>query len=312
MSRDQTMNLAHAFLAALGRRDVHALAALFSPHEPSYADPCRAGASLGLPAVAEHLGLLCQALQGAVVIPIDVLADRDRACIRWGAELPPPRSHALDAVTLLHFVDGAVAEARTFFDASILLPAAAPGGHTPVAEPPPPEPGRPSWMHLQGLDSRGVHFDLRAMRGKVVCLLCAARAVQDHGQLLAQALGENFAGDDRVALVVLLDGTDVPRALLPVARSAMATLRQGAVTQFRDGFNKAGKPVPHGVEDLVWFIPDYDGRLFRAVGVDLPLGSALLLVVAPDGSLAGTWGGPGRDPAVQAARRCRELLSGGP
>ncbi|MEW5848541.1 MAG: nuclear transport factor 2 family protein [Myxococcota bacterium] len=317
MRREDTIRLTHAYLAALSRRDVPALLDLFVADTPAYSDPCRTGVSSGSAAVREHLQALCDALQGAALTPLDILADHEAACARWVAELPAPRSHTLDAVTLLRTRAGKVEEARTYFDASLFFPGAGEGPELHAAQTPPPAlptpdvalpPGKP--LDLRAEDSRGKTFDLRAQGGRLSCILCASRGVQDHAQLLAETLGEHLAGDERVLLVTLLDGTDVPRMLLPVARSAIATLRSHAVRQFQAAFKRHGKPLPPDVEDLIWFLPDYDGRLFAAVGVGLPLKSAAVAVVDAQGRLQGVFSGPGARPAHDAAALCQRLLPG--
>ncbi|MEW5853126.1 MAG: hypothetical protein AB2A00_30365 [Myxococcota bacterium] len=206
-------------------------------------------------------------------------------------------------------------EARTFFDASLFLPPMDDGPESHAVSPPPALPipdvalpaGKPITLRTE--DSRGRPFDLAALRGRVLCMLCASRGVRDHAQLLAQTLGESFAGDPRVLLVVVLDGTDVPRILLPVARSAIATLRGNAVRQFKERFARAGKPIPADVEDMVWFLPDYNGKHFAALGVGLPLKTAALAVVDGSGRLQGVFSGPGTRPAQDAAEVARQALA---
>jgi ketosteroid isomerase-like protein len=300
--------VARRFVALLGRKDGAGLAALWGGDGVSYADPCRPAVSQGREGVAGHLRALCEALGDAAVVLVDVVAEGERSCVRWVATRPAPGAHVLDAVTLLRLDGtGRVAEARSFFDASLFLPpegarAGEDRGGTAART------ARPAALTLRAEDSRGKAYDVAVFHGRVMCILCAGRAVQDHAQDLALTLGEYFSGDVRVLLTFLLDATDVPPWLRPVARSAMATMRRAAVKAFREGFAAAGKGVPADVEEMVWFVPDYDGSLFKTLGVDLPLKTAVLALVRPDGKVAGVFQGSGTRPAHDAAAACRGIL----
>lgn len=302
MDRSTQRKLLDTFTTALVHRDAHGMAALFDARQGRYVDPCRPGESVGLTAVEEHLGLLCQALGDAVISPLDTLLDNGSGCIRWMAQQGGGRLLAVDAVTWVRLGDGCVEEARSYFDASAFLPSSTGAGHEELGG----EATREgALVKLRGEDSRRILFDLEHLRGRVVVILLASRAAQEDVQRQAQALGSRFGGNKDVLLVLLLDGSDVPRPLRPVARSAMATLRAQAVRRFKEGFETLGMPVPPEVEDMVWFLPDWTGELFAGVGVSLPLKAGVLLVVDRAGCLAGTFAGPG-DEAAHAAAACAE------
>jgi hypothetical protein len=180
-----------------------------------------------------------------------------------------------------------------------------------LPEPPPPLPSSPAL--LKGVDHRGQPLDLGMLRGRAVCVLAASRRVHSGAQEVAERMGDAFGGDARVALVLVLDGTDVPTALRGVARSALGTLRAQAMREFRRGFERTGKAIPPDVETLVWLLPDWDGGLFTQLGVSLPLQSAVLLVIDATGAVLGRLSGEPAvmaDGAVELVRR--SFAAGGP
>jgi len=305
VQRASAIKLAQDFTAALSRRDVTALTRLFAA-QPSYSDPTRPGLSQGTSAVTAHLAALCESLADAVITPLDVLVDHESACVRWMAQLPAPRSHALDAVTWMRLREDGIEEAHSYFDASVFFEDAKEG--EPVVAPDARMAGMGEPVVLRGQDSRNLPFDLAQLRGRVVVLLAASRSAHEDAQLIAQTLGDHFGGNPDVLLVFLLDATDIPKLLRPVARSAMATLRAQAVRRFREGFEQRGRPVPRHVEDMVWFVPDYDGTLFNALSIRLPLQAAVVAVMDQEGRLRGVFHGPGGQAAHKAAEQGMALL----
>ena len=93
MDRDDVQGRAREFVGALMRKDPAALAAMFVTEQPVYADGCRPGLSTGLPAVAEHLSLLCEALKDTTVSHVDTLTAPDSACLLYTS--PSPRDGLL-------------------------------------------------------------------------------------------------------------------------------------------------------------------------------------------------------------------------
>jgi len=306
MTQASVAQLCQQFTVALLKKDAAALAALFSDGDAVYSDACRPGISRGQNAVTSHLRLLCEALDGAMVNHVDTLMDQDAACIRWVAQ-QTDGGHGLDAVTWLRFKDGLIVEGRSFLDGALFLDEQRDAAILPGLEDVAPmQLSQP--VVMTGRDSRGVRFDLSLMRGRVVTVLLASRAVQVEAQQLADLLGAAFGGDARVVLVLLLDAADVPKALRGVARTALASLRAQAVRRFKAAFETANKPVPPGVEELVWFLLDEDGSHFKGLGVDRPLQTPVLAVVDPHGVLQGLHRGTAQQIADSAISDVKKLF----
>jgi ketosteroid isomerase-like protein len=299
---------ARAFAAALARGDADAMVSLFSTEDAAYADACRPGTSAGVDAVRAHLSLLCEALRGADVAVVDTLVDGDAACVRWMAQQRRDGGLALDGATWLRFRDGRIVDGRSFLDGALFLDAQREAAVLPsLDEARAPRVGEA--VVLGGGDSRGRRFDMALLRGRVATVLLAGRAVQAEAHHLADLLGEAFGGDERVALVLVLDASEVPAALRGIARNALAGLRAQAVRRFREGFARRGRTPPPHVEDLVWFLLDEDGSHLEGLGAERPLVQPVLAVVDAEGKLRGVHAGSAEDIAARAVPMVRSLLA---
>ena len=294
--------------AALAARDTAGLLALFAP-QGTYADPCRPGTTQGRAALEGHLGLLWDGLSGATLEVLETVVDGPTVALRWMASLPAARGgHALDAVTWLNLDhNGQVAAGRTFFDAALFFGGAARLAGEAEAETV-AQHGVGAPVVMTGKDSRGMAFDLAHLSGRVVCVLCAGRAVQVEAFKVADALGARFGGDKRVVLVVLLDASDVPGALRGVARTALMSVRAQAVRRFKEGFSTRGLPVPAHVEEMVWFLLDEDGTRLSGLGLERPLKTPVLVVVDGAGRLLGQHAGSVAQVAASGLAQVEEAL----
>jgi hypothetical protein len=297
--------VAQAFVAALAAKNPAAWCALFDPDRGRNVDPTHPLPVEGRAALEAHAQNLMAALKDAVITPLDVLAEGDTAAIRWVAHAPAPSDHVLEAVSWLHLGAEAVLEARTLMDGAAAL--LFPNGAAEVL----PEVSAQrhgTELVLHAVDSRGAAFKVEQLRGRVVCLLCASRRVQSAVQQVAEALGEAFGGNDQVVLVLLLDGSDVPVALRPVARGALMALRAQVMRRFHEGFARLRRPTPAHVEELAWLLPDFDGTLLKGLGVALPLDQPVLMVLDRAGRLHRQWRAPAEETAVHAVDAVRRLL----
>lgn len=292
---------ARKFVALLAAGDAHGWCQMFAPQGRCW-DSAHPGPAEGPAQLLERFEVLRGALSNALVSPVDVLSEGHSAAIRWLVQARAPSEHVMEALTWINLGKDGIEDARTFMDGAAWL--------WPADEKNPPHAatvahGAP--MALVARDHRGLVFDLTHQRGRVVCILCASRRVQMRAHHVAQQLGAALGGQERATLVLVLDGTDIPAALRPVARAAAAALRTQVMRHFHQGFVQANRPTPHHMDDLAWLLPDFEGNTFAGLGVVLPLAEPVLLVVDALGNNAGQWS-VGSDEAVAAAVTCARQL----
>lgn len=137
-------------------------------------------------------------------------------------------------------------------------------------------------------------FSVQAWRGQPILFLFVDYRTASQTQDIAQALRRIYPQHTTVLLVIVVDLHGVPRLMRGVAQAAMETALGNAARQIPEGYDPA---------DQLMVLPDWDGKLCRAYGVQEVGREMAFVLVDGNGRVHATYQGlQGRERALTMVR----------
>jgi len=134
----------------------------------------------------------------------------------------------------------------------------------------------------------GRQVDLSAP-GPATVLIFVGRETQAEGKPISQAIRDSYPEASRVRVCNVADVRGIPR----LVRKPIEMMMKSSYNDAVEGLAPGRAP-----EDYVLILPDWDGEVYKALGVDDVKTSAAVAVVDSAGALAGVVRGP--NAATQA------------
>ncbi|MBI5289225.1 MAG: hypothetical protein HY873_09675 [Chloroflexi bacterium] len=125
--------------------------------------------------------------------------------------------------------------------------------------------------------------------GTATVLIFVGRETQAEAKPISEAIREAYIEASQVRVCNVADVRGIPRLMRKPVEMMMKSSYNDAVEGLKPG---------RAPEDYVLILPDWDGELFKALGIDDVKTSAAVAVVDSAGALAGVVRGP--DAAAQA------------
>ena len=131
-------------------------------------------------------------------------------------------------------------------------------------------------------------FNLSNVDRKTVLMLVSQESSGSIDPVIAE-IRDAYANISEVQIANVVDLRKTPRVLRKVAGTLMS-----------HRYKESAKNLPSGRDAAEWIIilPDWEGKLIKALGIDDVSQEMAIAVVAPGGKLLGIYHGP--DPAVAA------------
>lgn len=147
-------------------------------------------------------------------------------------------------------------------------------------------------------DTRGQMRTLAEQKGRVVVLIFANQATQEASGKAASGLGKQLLQHPNAAMMTIVG---VPKMFKMMAKGVLKGAQDKALDGARKRFEKEGQTAPADLDQRVLILPDWDATVVKSYGFDTKAKEVHLAVVAPDGSLAGTFSNASGEEIAQIA-----------
>lgn len=136
--------------------------------------------------------------------------------------------------------------------------------------------------HITG----GYSISLSDFRGRTVVLLVAGRHSGDQAEQIATTLGRHYS-PQQLPVISVLDMKGVPRMVQALAKRDINKVYQQAVESATKGMQAQGQAPPADMSRVIIMLPDWQGQITTAYGLNNVDQQAVAVVIDGDGLIRG-------------------------